>query len=115
MTEKIEEIQRIIGDHEKRITELEKAITAEKPKPKYERGFKGLSGGIEYLVSRGFLNAPKLAKEIQEELAKEGYHYGYACVDKLLRIDFMTKKKTLTRIKEKKCLEVRGKEMAQFP
>jgi len=46
------------------------------------------------------LDTPKSVKEVQEELRKEGYHYSYESVDKLLRVDFMTKRKILTRIKE---------------
>lgn len=99
MTQKTPETHKIIQDHEKRISELEKAVFVEKVEPK-EKEFKGLSGGIEYLISRGLLNTPKSVKEIQEELKKEGYHYPYKSITKLLSVDFMTKRRILTRIKE---------------
>jgi len=100
MTEKIDDIEKAIKDHEKRISELEKAVFAEKVKPKEKEQFKGLSGEIEYVISKGFLNTPKSVKEVQEELRKEGYHYPYKSVGKLLYVDFMKKRKILTRIKE---------------
>jgi len=101
MTEKIDEIKKTIQDHERRISELEKAIFVKKVKPKIEE-FKGLSGGIKFLITNGFLSSPRSVKEIHEELKKEGYHYPYHSVDKLLRVDFVTKQKILTRVKENK-------------
>jgi len=100
MANEIEKVRKIVQDHEKRISELEKALLVEKVKPKGKQEFKGLSGGIEYLTSKGFLNTPKSVKEIQEELKKEGYHYRYESVSKLLSVNFMAKRKILTRIKE---------------
>jgi DNA-directed RNA polymerase subunit F len=100
MVERMDDFEKALQDHEKRISALEKAIFEKKVKPKKKQEFKGLSGGIEYLRSRGFLDAPKSTKEVHEELAREGYHYGDKSVDKLLRVDFTTNKKILTRIKE---------------
>ena len=100
MTKEFEEIKKIMQDHERRLSKLEKAVFVKKAKPKGNQEFRGLSGGIQYLISKGSLNVPKSAKEVQEELRKEGYHYGLQSVDKLLRIDFMTKQKILTRIRE---------------
>jgi len=100
MAKKIGEVERIIKDHEERISVLEKAIFTEKIKPKERQEFKGLSGGIEYLISKGVLNTPKSVKKIQEELKKEGYHYPYSSINKLLSVDFMEKQKILTRVKE---------------
>jgi len=100
MTEKIYEIEKAIQDHEKRISELEKTISVEKVKPKRKQEFKGLSGGIEFLISKGFLDSPKSVKEVQEELRKEGYHYPYESINKILYVNFMTKRKILTRLKE---------------
>lgn len=101
MSNEIEEVKKVVENHEKRISELEKAIFAEKIKPKGKQEFKGLSGGIEHLISKGSLDAPKSVKEIQDELRKEGYHYPLASVAKLLSVDYMTKQKILTRIKER--------------
>jgi len=100
MTEKMNEIQKMIRAHEKRISELEKAIFVEKVTPKKEQEFKGLSGGIQFLISKGSLDTPKSVKEIQEELRKEGYHYPFGSISKLLSVDFMSKRKILTRTEE---------------
>lgn len=62
MTRKIDEIEKIIRDHEKRISELEKAIFVGKVKPKGKQEFKGLSGGIEYLISKGVLRHSKISQ-----------------------------------------------------
>lgn len=101
MSEEINEIGKILRNHEKRISELEKAIFVKKAKPKVQN-FKGLSGGIRFLIAKEFLNTPKSVKEIQEELGKEGYHYPYSSVNKLLQVNFMKRQKILTRIKENK-------------
>jgi hypothetical protein len=100
MVGKIEEIEKAIKNFEERISKLEKAVFEERMKPKGKPEFKGLSGGIEYLISKGFLHAPKSVKEIQEELKKEAYHYPYNSINKLLSVDFMAKQKRLTRVKE---------------
>lgn len=67
-----------------------------------DSNFKGLKGGIELLISQGFLDNPKNAKEVTEELKKEGYFNQKEAVDTALRRDFVLKKKTLTRIKQDK-------------
>jgi hypothetical protein len=100
MSEKIDKIEKMIQDHERRISKLEQVIFVEKVKPEGKQEFKGLSGGIKYLISKGFLSTPKSVKEIQEEMKKEGYHYRYQSISKLLSVDFMKKRKVLTRIKE---------------
>lgn len=100
MPDEIEEIKKMIENHEKRVSALEEAIFVQKFEPKKKPEFKGLSGGIQHLISKGFLNTPKSVKEIQEELRKEGYHYPYESVNKILYVNFMTKQKLLTRIKE---------------
>jgi len=96
---KIKALEKKIQDHEKRISELERAVFIRKAKPRVQE-FKGLSGGIGCLISKGFLNSPRSVKEIHAELGKEGYHYSVQAVDKILRVDFMAKRKILTRIKE---------------
>jgi len=100
MNDRIKALKKKLQEHERRISELEKAIFVKKIKPKEKQEYKGLSGGIEYLISKEFLNTPKSVKEIYEELRKEGYHYPEKSVHKLLSVDFMTKRKILTRIKE---------------
>lgn len=76
--------------------------TKKKSPPKTEsKTFIGLHGGINFLLSQNFLSSPKSVNQITEELKKEGYYHSKESVDKALRIDFVTKKKILTRIKEK--------------
>lgn len=60
----------------------------------------GLSDGIRLLIKNGFFNEPKPMAKIKEELEKEGYFYRGEAIDKLVRHDFMKKKKILTRIKK---------------
>ncbi len=63
--------------------------------------YSGISGGIRLLIDTGFFNTPKKALEVQMELKKEGYFGRKESIDKLLRVDFLKKRKTLNRIKEK--------------
>ena len=67
---------------------------------KESSNFSGLSGGINFLISQNFLNSPKSAKDVMDELKREGYFHSKESVDKALRRDFFNKKKILTRIKE---------------
>ena len=66
--------------------------------PTKKNSYKGLVGGISFLIDNNFFNKPHLVSEIQSELKREGYHYGNKSVDKILR-DFQAKK-ILTRIDE---------------
>jgi len=101
MAEKIKEIEKAIQEHESRISRLEEAVLEKGKEPRKPQEFKGLSGGIEYLISKGYLDSPKSVKEIQEELRKEGYHYQRPSVNKMLSVDFTVKQRSLTRITEK--------------
>jgi len=105
MAEKIAELEKKLEIYEKRIGKLEKLLQPKKAelqetKSKNENDFKGLIGGIRFLISKGFLNSPKNVNQIQEDLKKEGYHYSYDSVDKILRVDLLQKQKILTRVKE---------------
>lgn len=60
--------------------------------------YKGLKGGIDFLIERGHLNQLRTAKEISQELKKETYTHSIQSVDKRLR--FLVSKKILARIKE---------------
>ena len=62
--------------------------------------FSGLMGGINFLISKKFLDSPKSVKDVMNELKKEGYFYLNGSIDKILRVDFVNKKKILTRISE---------------
>jgi hypothetical protein len=102
MAEKIAELEKIVKAHEQRILKLEKILLKKEAKPNVQTDFKGLTGGINFLISKGFLDSPKSVKEIHEELKSEGYHYPEKSVRKILSIDFMQKHKILTRIQEGK-------------
>lgn len=97
-----EEIKKILDDHEKRLQKMEDILFSKedqkiKPTPK---GYKGLGGGIRFLIDNGFLNEPKTANEIMEELKREGYHHSISSISKMLSINFTKNKKILNRIKE---------------
>lgn len=96
-----EKIRERLKNLEERNSQNEKEPKENKPRIK-NANYKGLSGGIRFLIEKEFLNPPKSVKEIQEELKREGYHYPYESVDKLLRVDFHKKNKILNRIKEEK-------------
>jgi hypothetical protein len=105
MAEKVAELEKTLRTHEKRILALEKILLSQETKTQQakssdENDFKGLIGGIRFLISKGFLNDPKSVKEIQGELKKEGYHYGEKSVSKILIIDLMQKRKIITRVEE---------------
>lgn len=69
----------------KKVEKLEKAVFgSKKPKFNAEKKYKGLTGGINFLIDSKFLNMLKSAKEVHEELKKEGYHYRKQAVDTLL-------------------------------
>ena len=78
--------------------------TTIKPKKKIDKNknYRGIFGGIRFLIDGGFLNSPKSVQQIILELKKEGYYGKSASIDKLLRVDLTNKKKVLTRIKEGK-------------
>jgi hypothetical protein len=82
---------------EERVKKLEERIFIEKKVPKADK-FKGLSGGIRFLINNNFFDVPKSVEEIKKELDREGYFYPYTSIHKIM-IDFV-KKRTLTRIRE---------------
>ena len=87
----------------KRLEKLEKVVFAnEKPKIEAKNKYKGLSGGINFLIDSKFLNTLKSSNEIHWELRKEGHVYRKQAVDTLLRRDFVGKKKILARDREDK-------------
>lgn len=71
-------------------------------KKEEKKAYKGLAGGIRMLIDEGFMDSPKLVKEIHEELKRQGFHYPQPSLSKLLSINFMKNKRILTRISEGK-------------
>lgn len=80
-----------------RVRKLEEKIFVKKENLKLEN-FKGLVGGINFLIKNGFLDVPKSVEEIKNELDRESYYYPYTSIHKTM-IDFV-KKKILTRFRE---------------
>mgnify|MGYP001597735902 CR=1 FL=1 len=99
----MEEIKKIIDDHENRIKKLEEIIFSRKQTGKTtKKDYKGLAGGIRLLINNGFLNEPKSVKEIMSELKREGYHNSQAGVASTLSVTFTKSQKVLNRIDENK-------------
>ena len=101
--EDIEKLKKIIEDHEDRISKLEKKLSTGKPvKPESKKSnYSGLSGGIRMLIDNKFLDAPKSASEVFEEMKREGRYDSKKNVDGTLRMVFV-KNKILQRIKDDK-------------
>jgi len=85
---------------EKRIRNLEKAVFNKKGKKENASNYKGLTGGINFLIDHGFFKKLVPVSDVHKELKKEGYVYSLQAVDTILRRDFVHKKKILTRDKE---------------
>lgn len=82
--------------------QIVKSVRDASDKKKIKQGankYKGLVGGINFLIDHDFFKKLVSVDEIQIRLKKEGYIYPYNSVDKILRIDFVLKKKILTRDK----------------
>jgi hypothetical protein len=103
MDEEIQKIKEKLDDFERRLKILEEKEPAVEPKKRVEESkkYKGLVGGLRYLIDHDFFKEPKTVKETMEELSKEGYHYPHASISKMLSVDFTKNSKILTRIIEK--------------
>lgn len=60
-----------------RIEALERAVFGAKPKKRKTQNsdFKGATGGLRFLISKGFFDRRRPFSEIEMELNKHGYHY----------------------------------------
>ena len=97
------EIKKILDGHEERIRKLEEKIgqpNSSNIKQDKIKEFKGLVGGINFILENGFLRNLKSVDEIWNELKKEGYNYPKTSVTKILNVNLVNKKKILSRIKE---------------
>jgi hypothetical protein len=65
------------GDLLARVEALERAVFATKPRrhPARQEEFKGATGGLRLLLSKGFFDRRRRFSEIESELNKQGYHY----------------------------------------
>ncbi len=93
------EIEKKLNLFEKRIEKLEKAVFNTKTKPS-QNNYKGLSGGVHFLIDNGFFNNLKSKSEVHLKLKEEGYYHRPQAVDTTLRRDFVSKKKILLRTLE---------------
>ena len=70
-------------------------ITKSKSNKSTSGDYKGLSGGIQFVIDSGYLGKLRSMREIFEELKKEGYYYSLQSVDTTLRKMFVLKRKIL--------------------
>lgn len=96
------------ADTEKRFAELEGRITKiertvfdikESKEQQTSNNYSGLYGGIFMLTENQFFNTPRSVREVNKELEGKGYFYSVKSIEKALRVDFLTKKKLLSRIR----------------
>lgn len=93
----INEIKKILKDHEKRISILEGKTTAGKQK---SQKLDSIGGLIVELKKDDFFKNPKTFNEIQKELQRRGHYYNRTSLSKPLLS--LVKKKTIGRIGKKK-------------
>lgn len=100
----MEEIKRRLDDFESRLEKIEKILFSDKTRKEkiVSKDYKGLAGGVRFLIDNGFLNQPKSVNEILDELKKESYHYTTAGIASTLSETFTKNQKILNRIKEGK-------------
>lgn len=70
---------KILKNFDMRLTRLEEAVF-KKTSPssgtsKKADNFSGPSGGLRYLLSRGFFSEKRFLADVRNALAKNGYHY----------------------------------------
>ncbi|SRR6266498_2869469 len=73
-----DEINKTLKDLQSRVEKLERAVFAKREKASTEttaNDFKGATGGLRLLVSKGFFDRKRAFGEITEAVASHGYHY----------------------------------------
>jgi predicted nuclease with TOPRIM domain len=96
--EEIKEIKEKLRELEDRLERLEnKAI---KRKMKIVKKYKGLTGGLRFLLDKGFFDKWRTLKDVCEELEREGYNYPPKTVSARL-LESVRDYKFLVRKKEK--------------
>jgi len=97
------EIEKLLKNLENRLEKIENVLFSdklEKIKAK-SKDYKGLAGGIRFLIDNNFFSQPKCLKEIKNELEKEDYYYSKSGIASTLSETFTKSQKILTRIKTK--------------
>lgn len=75
--------EKIIADLISRVDKLERAVFANKSvksKPADKQNFQGATGGLRYLVAKGFFDRKRNFGEIKKGLADNNYHYSNQAV-----------------------------------
>lgn len=95
----IEELEKVLQDHEKRIKKLEASSnTSNMQKQKPANGRKSITDLLVELKDEGFFDEPKRVNEIVEKMAENGHHYpGSSLTEPLLRA---VKNRVLGRLKK---------------
>lgn len=96
-----EEIRKRFEKIERRLDLLE-GVDKKIKKNLGKKNYKGLAGGIRFLIDNIFFDSPKSLKEIIDELKREGYHYSKSGVASTLSTTFVKSQRILNRIKEDK-------------
>jgi len=63
---------------------------------KNKTSFKGLSGGIEFLIQENFFSTERTLKEVHDELIRNSYHYPKTSLPSVLIL--LIRKKQIARI-----------------
>jgi len=77
------DIHKILTDLKTRIESLEEAVHAKPQKESNKTtadNFKGATGGIRLLATKGFFDRRRTFGEVNEALASHGYHYSRQAV-----------------------------------
>jgi hypothetical protein len=70
------DIEKAIKDLDRRVAKLEgKSEPAKSAKATKKGEFAGATGGIRYLISKGFFRQKRTFAEVRQALTDEGYHY----------------------------------------
>lgn len=75
--------EKIIADLISRVEKLEREVFADKKiksKSAGKENFQGATGGLRYLVSKGFFDRKRTFGEIKKALAGNNYHYSNQAV-----------------------------------
>src|SRR5262249_50189220 len=59
----------------RRVEKLERAVFGDRKSKVVKSNFKGASGGLRLLLSKGFFDRRRFFSEIEGELQRQGYHY----------------------------------------
>jgi len=83
------DINRTLKDLKLRVEKLENVVFAKRETRSSKGGgreFKGATGGLRFLASKGFFNRKRAFREINETLASHGYHYSKQAVQTPLNL-----------------------------